>query len=1015
MKKSRYLLLIFCLFATIWQACETEKETIPGSVYGVVADKATGEPIKSAGVELSPGGLKTITGSEGQFEFTKLDPGKYTLFVTKTGYLDGVSSTIEVKPGQQAKGDVQIEKLPPALKVVDDNRQEISTLDFGSAEDDVARSFSLFNDGTELLEWQITTTADWIKAVSQTKGEIAAGKTQSLIITINRALLNSGENKTTVHITSNSGNKQLVVIAKNDYTTTVLNTYPTTDVRSTSATFNGEIITDGSPKYTERGFVYAKESKPTIDNCIAQLTCPLTDEKNFSISVSSLIEGTTYYVRAYAMQAGKTVYSSNEVSFVATGNALAKVITKPVSKIIRAEGKATLLGEITDIGDPAYTERGFVYSTTPTPSTATGTKIQVAGNTTGEYSDIVSSLLVGKIYYVRAYAINKVGVAYGEEQVADLTPLPPTVQTNEVSAISPDAASATFNATITDTGDPIYTERGFVYSKSQTPTTGNATKVTVSGTDEGNYFKTETGLDVNCMYYVRAFVIYSGGTVYGEEKSFTIKKLSVPTVTTTSPTDIAYTSATVGGNVTSDGAGTVSERGVCYSTSANPTTSDNVEKSDSGVGNYTVDLYGLSDGTTYYVRAYAINEKGTSYGEELSFQTYAFGKPTVLTSSVSDVSYVSATVNCEVTADGGATITERGVCYSTSANPTTSDNVEKSGSGVGNYTVDLYGLSDGTTYYVRAYAINEKGTSYGEELSFQTYAFGKPTVLTSSVSDVSYVSATVNCEVTADGGATITERGVCYSTSSNPTTDDLTKTSYGRTGTYNVKLSGLASGETYYVRAYAINSEGTSYGKVLSFKTKVLTYEAVDMGLSVKWATFNVGATAPEEYGNYFAWGETAPKEEYTWANYKHCLGSAHSLSKYNSSSTFGRVDNKEFLEPEDDAATVNWGGSWRMPTIDEMKELSENCGWAITTVNGISGYKVTSYETGNSIFIPGAGFKSGSELISGTVPYAYLWVNKSYNAAAAAFTATGLGLGCKSYDSVSEKHFGLSVRPVCP
>ena len=916
MKKSRYLFLFFCLFATIWQACETEKETIPGSVYGVVADKATGEPIKSAGVELSPGGLKTITGSEGQFEFTKLDPGKYTLFVTKTGYLDGVSSTIEVKPGQQAKGDVQIEKLPPALKVVDDNRQEISTLDFGSAEDDVARSFSLFNDGTELLEWQITTTADWIKAVSQTKGEIAAGKTQSLIITINRALLNSGENKTTVHITSNSGNKQLVVIAKNDYTTTVLNTYPTTDIRSTSATFNGEIITDGTPKYTERGFVYAKESKPTIDNCIAQLTCPLTDEKAYSISVSSLIEGTTYYVRAYAVQAGKTVYSSNEVSFVATGNALAKVITKPVSKIIRAEGKATLLGEITDIGDPAYTERGFVYSTTNNPSTITGTKIQVAGNTTGEYSDIASSLLVGKIYYVRAYAINKVGVAYGEEQVADLTPLPPTVQTNEVSAISPDAASATFNATITDTGDPIYTERGFVYSKSQTPTTGNATKVTVSGTGEGNYSKTETSLDVNCMYYVRAFVIYSGGTVYGEEKSFTIKKLSVPTVTTTSPTDVAYTSATVGGNVTSDGAGTVSERGVCYSTSANPTTSDNVEKS---------------------------------------------------------------------------------------------------GSGVGNYIVDLYGLSDGTTYYVRAYAINEKGISYGEEKSFTTLQYGKPTVLTSSVSDVSYVSATVNCEVTADGGATITERGVCYSTNSNPTTDDLTKTSYGRTGTYNVKLSGLASGETYYVRAYAINSEGTSYGKVLSFKTKVLTYEAVDMGLSVKWATFNVGATAPEEYGNYFAWGETAPKEEYTWANYKHCLGSAHSLSKYNSSSTFGRVDNKEFLEPEDDAATVNWGGSWRMPTIDEMKELSENCGWAITTVNGISGYKVTSYETGNSIFIPGAGFKSGSELISGTVPYAYLWVNKSYNAAAAAFTATGLGLGCKSYDSVSEKHFGLSVRPVCP
>ena len=911
MKKSFYLLLGLLLVCGIYQACAPEE--LPGSIYGTVVDKATGEPIKSAGVELSPSGLKTVTGSEGQFEFTELDPGKYTLLITKTGYIDGVSSTIEVKPGQQAKGDVQIEKLPPALKVVDDNRQEISTLDFGSAIDDLSRSFSLFNDGPEKIEWLLTANAQWIKSVSKTEGTLSAGATQSLLITIDRALLNSGENKTTVHITSNSGNKQLVVIAKNDYTTTVLNTYPTTDVRSTSATFNGEIITDGSPKYTERGFVYAKESKPTIDNCIAQLTCPLTDEKNFSISVSSLIEGTTYYVRAYAVQAGKTAYSSNEVSFVATGNALAKVITKPVSKIIRAEGKATLLGEITDVGDPAYTERGFVYSTTPTPSTATGTKIQVAGNTTGEFSDIVSSLLVGKIYYVRAYAINKVGVAYGEEQVADLTPLPPTVQTNEVSAISPDAASATFNATITDTGDPIYTERGFVYSKSQTPTTGNATKVTVSGTDEGNYSKTETGLDVNCMYYVRAFVTYSGGTVYGEEKSFTIKKLSLPTVTTTSPTDIAYTWATVGGNVTNDGAGTVSERGVCYSTSANPTTSDNVEKS---------------------------------------------------------------------------------------------------GSGVGNYTVDLYGLSDGTTYYVRAYAINEKGISYGEEKSFTTLQYGKPTVLTSSVSDVSYVSATVNCEVTADGGATITERGVCYSTSSNPTTDDLTKTSYGRTGTYNVKLSGLASGETYYVRAYAINSEGTSYGKVLSFKTKVLTYEAVEMGLSVKWATFNVGATAPEEYGNYFAWGETAPKEEYTWANYKHCLGSAYSLSKYNSSSSYGKVDNKDIPEPEDDAATVNWGGKWRMPTKEEMLELVNNCGWSVVTVNGVKCYKATSYETGNSILLPCAGWIMNGEL-DGDGYYVELWSSTSLDCQAHILHIIGVS-NVTAY-TYAEKRGGLTIRPVCP
>ena len=906
MKKSVYLICTLCLFTTIWQACETEKETIPGSVYGVVADKATGEPIKSAGVELSPSGLKTITGSEGQFEFTKLDPGKYTLFVTKTGYLNGVSNTIEVKPGQQAKGDVQIEKLPPALKVVDDNRQEISTLDFGSAEDDVARSFSLFNDGTELLKWQITITADWIKDVSQTKGEIAAGKTQSLIITIDRTLLNSGENKTTVHITSNSGNKQLIVIAKNDYTTTVLNTYPTTDVRSTSATFNGEIITDGTPKYTERGFVYAEESKPTIDNCIAQLTCPLTDEKAYSISVSSLIEGITYYVRAYAVQAGKTVYSSNEVSFVATGNALAKVVTKPVSKIIRAEGKATLLGEITDVGDPAYTERGFVYSTTPTPSTATGTKIQVAGNTIGEYSDIASSLLVGKIYYVRAYAINKVGVAYGEEQVADLTPLPPTVQTNEVSAISPDAASATFNATITDTGDPIYTERGFVYSKSQTPTTGNATKVTVSGTDEGNYSKTETGLDVNCMYYVRAFVIYSGGTVYGEEKSFTIKKLSVPTVTTTSPTDVAYTSATVGGNVTSDGAGTVSERGVCYSTSANPTTSDNVEKSGSGVGNYTVDLYGLSDGTTYYVRAYAINEKGTSYGEEKSFTTLQYGKPTVTTTTPTNITYTSAVVGGNVTADGGATITERGICYSSSTStPTISDNVESSDSGLGHFALNLTGLTPSTTYYVRAYAVNAEGISYGKSINFKT---------------------------------------------NTPPT--------------NGKENG---------------------------------HEYVELGLSVKWATCNLGANTPSDAGGYYRFGELTPK-----------------------TSSSGRYEGCPAYSISNDAAYNNWGGRWRLPTASEAEELANNCTWTWTSINGMNGYQVVG-KNGNSIFIPAAGYiHESSYKVTYYGENGFYWTSTVKNAGSTWYRLlfykdSGVMESCNTWGNPEYGSYAHPIRPVCP
>lgn len=319
MKKSLYLLLGLLLVCGIYQACVPDVELpveLPGSIYGVVADKATGEPIKSAGVELSPGGLKTITGSEGQFEFTELDPGKYTLLITKTGYLDGVSSTIEVKAGQQAKGDVQIEKLPPALKVVNDNREEISTLDFGSSVDDVARSFSLFNDGTESLEWQITVTADWIKSVSKTEGVLSAGATQSLMVIIDRTKLHSGKNTTTIHITSNNGSKQLTIIATNNTILPTLNTLALTNVKPTSATLNGEILTDGSPKYSERGFVYAETSMPTISDCIKKVTSPLTDDKKFSFTITGLTQGRTYFARAYVICAGQEVYSTNEVSFI---------------------------------------------------------------------------------------------------------------------------------------------------------------------------------------------------------------------------------------------------------------------------------------------------------------------------------------------------------------------------------------------------------------------------------------------------------------------------------------------------------------------------------------------------------------------------------------------------------------------------------------------------------------------------------------------------------------------------
>ena len=145
-------------------------------------------------------------------------------------------------------------------------------------------------------------------------------------------------------------------------------------------------------------------------------------------------------------------------------------------------------------------------------------------------------------------------------------------------------------------------------------------------------------------------------------------------------------------------------------------------------------------------------------------------------------------------------------------------------------------------------------------------------------------------------------------------------------------------------------------------------HEYVDLGLpsGLKWATCNVGATKPEEYGNYYAWGETETKTTYNWSTYKWCNDSYDTQTKYCTDSSYGTVDNKTVLELADDAARANWGGAWRMPTDAEWTELLENCTWTWTSDyngTGVAGRIVTSNINGNSIFLPAAGCRDDDDL----------------------------------------------------
>ena len=144
-------------------------------------------------------------------------------------------------------------------------------------------------------------------------------------------------------------------------------------------------------------------------------------------------------------------------------------------------------------------------------------------------------------------------------------------------------------------------------------------------------------------------------------------------------------------------------------------------------------------------------------------------------------------------------------------------------------------------------------------------------------------------------------------------------------------------------------------------------HEYVDLGLpsGTLWATMNVGASSPEEYGDYFAWGETTPKDVYDWSTYKWCMGSFNTLTKYCDNSDYGYngfTDGKTELDHEDDAATANWGPEWRMPSLEQIQELMDNCTSQWTTRNGVNGRLFTSNINGASLFLPAAGYRWDSE-----------------------------------------------------
>jgi uncharacterized protein (TIGR02145 family) len=475
-------------------------------------------------------------------------------------------------------------------------------------------------------------------------------------------------------------------------------------------------------------------------------------------------------------------------------------------------------GTITDEGSGTIITRGVCWSTNITPSVADNKTQDGAG--AGSFISNISGLIGGTTYYVRAYATNNTGTGYGMAMSFTSQPATiPVLTTSNISDITQN--SAICGGTITSDGAASITARGVCWNTSANPTIANSK--TTNDIGIGVFTSSITGLTLGTTYYVRAYATNSTGTAYGNQIVFTT--INIPTLTTTAVSAKTQTTASSGGNISNDGGASIIVRGLCWNTLSNPTTANSKTTDGTGTEAFTSSITGLTAGTTYFARAYASNSVGTAYGNEIVFTT--INVPTLITTEVSAITGTTAISGGNVTDNGNANIIARGVCWSTSANPTTTNSKTIDGIGNGIFTSSIAGLILSTTYFVRAYATNSAGTSYGNEIIFTTTNV-PISLTTASISLITQTSGKSGGNVTSDGGATITARGVCWGISANPTTSDSKTIDGTGSGVFTSSITGLNPNTKYFVRAYATNSLGTSYGDELILKTYTGTVTDID-------------------------------------------------------------------------------------------------------------------------------------------------------------------------------------------
>ena len=808
------------------------------------------------------------------------------------------------------------------------------------------------------------------------------------------------------------------VIAKPTVTTNNVS-----NIAATTATCGGNVTSDGGATVYARGVCWSTSPNPTVSD---NHTSNGTGMGAFTSSLTGLTPHTNYYVRAYATNTAGTNYGQQQMfmtscnpvtvnisgtttinyggsttltasgansyswstgsssasitvsptttttyavtgtnSYGCTGtasvtvtvnNLLPTVTTNTVSNI--AQTTATCGGNVTSDGGTTVYARGVCWSTSPNPTVNDNHTSNGTG--TSEFTSSLTGLTPHTTYYVRAYATNTAGTNYGQQQMFMTSCNTVTVNISGTTTINYGG-----NTTLTASGANSY----------NWSTGSSNASITVSPTTTTTYAVTGTN-SYGCT-----------GTA-----NVTVTVNYKPTVTTNNVTNIAQTTATCGGNVTSDGGATVTARGVCWSTSPNPTVSGNHTTNGTGTGAFTSTLIGLSPSTVYYVRAYATNSTGTNYGEQKIFTTATENIPPTTPSNPNP-------------SNGATDVSVNPILSWSSSDPegdnvgydfylgTSSSYLQYQGNGVGT-SISLSGLSYNQTYYWKVVMYdNQNGCTHGPVWQFttscntvnvsiagtttisyggsttltasgaNTYSwntgnsnanitvspsattsytvtgtnsygctgtasvtvtvnYNKPTVTTSSVSNITATTAKCGGEVTADGGATITARGVCWSTSQNPTVSGSHTTNGSGTGSFTSSITGLTPNTKYYVRAYATNSAGTSYGAQKTFTTSCNTVNVSIAGTT----TINYGdnTTLTASGANSYSWSTGSNSANITVSPTATTTYTVTGTNQYGCTGTASVTVTVNYLNP---TVTTN--------SVTNIAATTASCGGNVTADGG--------------------------------------------------------------------------------